>query len=330
MLRKIIISLLALVAISGITVWILFERADVEHSVLDADARSSASGQFVELSDGVTHYELGGPEGGQVVVLIHGFSVPGYIWDTTFAALADAGFRVLRFDAFGRGHSDRPAVDYDGALFERQVLELVDTLELSGPVDLVGLSMGGAVSARVAANSPERIRRLVFVDPTTRGIPAPGMPQVLGEIYIGVNAVPTMAEGQLTDFLYPENYPDWVDRYRGQMQYEGFRRAIVSTIYHFLPEDHFANFARLSEHDIPIMLIWGKQDRVLDISGAATLQGILDLEFLPVDEAGHLPHIEQSEHVNPAIAEFLGTNAGDAGGAQGSIPELQIKPKRLK
>ena len=310
MLRKIIVGLLALVAIFGITVWVLFERADVEHGALDAEARASASGQFVGLSDGVTHYELGGPEDGQVVVLIHGFSVPGYIWDTTFGALADAGFRVLRFDAFGRGYSDRPAVDYDGALFERQVLELVDALELSGPVDLVGLSMGGAVSARIAANSPERIRRLVLVDPATTAVPAPSMPQVLGELYMGITAVPTMAEGQLTDFLHPENYPDWVDRYRVQMQYEGFRRAIVSTIYHFLPEDHLANYARLSKHDIPVMLVWGKQDRVLDISGAETLQGVLDLEFLAVDGAGHLPHIEQPETVNPAIAGFLKTHAG--------------------
>ena len=118
-----------------------------------------------------------------------------------------------------------------------------------------------------------------------------------------------MAEGQLSDFLHPENYPGWVDRYRMQMQYEGFRRAIVSTIYHFLPEDHLKNYARLSEHDIPVMLIWGKQDRVLDISGAETLQRVLDLEFLAVDEAGHLPHIEQSEYVNPAILEFLMTEA---------------------
>jgi pimeloyl-ACP methyl ester carboxylesterase len=311
MLRKIIISLLALVALAGITVWILFERADVENSVLDAQARSSTTGQFVELSDGITHYELGGPEEGQVVVLIHGFSVPYYIWDTTFATLADAGFRVLRYDAFGRGYSDRPAIDYDGVLFERQLLELVDALELPGPVDLVGLSMGGAVVARIAANNPPRIRRLVLVDPTTKATPAPNMPQMLGEIYIGINAVPTMAEGQMADFLYPENYPDWADRYRGQMQYEGFRQAIVSTLYHFFAEDHFANFARLSEHDIPVMLIWGKQDRVLDISGATALQEVLDFEFLPVDEAGHLPHIEQSEQVNPAIAEFLGNEASD-------------------
>jgi pimeloyl-ACP methyl ester carboxylesterase len=314
-LRKLVITLLVLFMTASIAVWILFERADVENSVMDASARSTAPGLFVELSDGVTRYEIGGPEEGQVVLLIHGFSVPSYIWDTTFAALSDSGFKVVRFDAFGRGYSDRPDVDYNGDLFERQVIELLDALELSEPADLVGLSMGGAVSARVAANNSERIRRLVFVDPTTRAWQAPGMPELIGEIYFRINNVPGMAEGQLTDFLYPENYPDWVGRYREQMRYMGFGRAISSTIYHFGPEDHFANFARLAEHDFPIMLIWGKQDRVLDISGAAALQEILDLEFLPVDEAGHLPHIEQSGVVNPAIAEFLGTDPEEAGGA---------------
>ena len=315
MLRKIVISLLVLLVTAGIAVWILFERADIEHGVLDASTRSSASGQFVELGDGVTHYEIGGPAEGQVVVLIHGFSVPSYIWDTTFLALTDSGFRVVRFDAFGRGYSDRPDVDYDGTLFERQVIELLDALKVSDPVDLVGLSMGGAVSARVAANNSDRIRRLVFIDPLTLGRPAPDMPELIGEIYFRINNVPGMAEGQLSDFLYPENYPDWVERYREQMRYKGFGQAISSTIYHFIPEDHFANFSRLAEHDIPVMLIWGKQDRVLEISGAAALQEILDLEFLPVDEAGHLPHIEQSGLVNPAIAEFLGVNPEEAGGA---------------
>ena len=305
MLRKLALILLGLLLASGGVVWILFERANTEQSVLDAEARSSATGQFIHLSDGITHYELGGPEDGQVVVLIHGFSVPGYIWDTTFAALTQNGFRVLRFDTFGRGYSDRPDVDYNGVLFERQILELIDTLGLSEPVDLVGLSMGGPVSARVAANNPERVRRLILVDPATVAVPAPGLPEWLGEIYMGITAFPKMAEGQSEDFLHPQNYPDWADRYRVQMQYEGFRRAIVSTIYHFLPEDHLAYYETLSKHDIPVMLIWGKQDTVVDISGAAKLQEVIDLKFLPVDEAGHLPHIEQSALVNRAIIEFL-------------------------
>ena len=64
----------------------------------------------MRLSDGFTHYELGGPPTGHLVVLAAGFSVPYYIWDPTFSALTEAGVRVLRYDYYGRGFSDRPDV----------------------------------------------------------------------------------------------------------------------------------------------------------------------------------------------------------------------------
>ena len=60
-----------------------------ESQVLDAEARSSAPGRFVDLPDGVVHYEMGGPLNAQTVVLVHGFSVPYYIWDPTFEALVE-------------------------------------------------------------------------------------------------------------------------------------------------------------------------------------------------------------------------------------------------
>ena len=49
-----------------------------ERRELDAAARRDADGQFVSLSDGITHYELGGPKEGPPVVLVHGFSAVSY------------------------------------------------------------------------------------------------------------------------------------------------------------------------------------------------------------------------------------------------------------
>jgi len=94
-----------------------------EHLVLDARVREALPGKTAWLADGVTYYEIAGQPGGQPVILIHGFSVPNFIWDPTFAALAAAGFRVLRYDLFGRGYSDRPKARYDKALFVRQLAE---------------------------------------------------------------------------------------------------------------------------------------------------------------------------------------------------------------
>ncbi len=63
-----------------------------ETKVLDAEARASAPGQFIAGSDGLIQYEMAGPVESQTVVLIPGFSIPYYLWDPTFRALAAAGF----------------------------------------------------------------------------------------------------------------------------------------------------------------------------------------------------------------------------------------------
>ena len=140
---------------------------DPERKDLDQHARDLLGGSYLRLSQGVVHYELDGPVHGETLVLVHGFSVPGYIWDNTFRYFTDAGYRVLRFDLYGRGYSDRPDVAYDGALFVQQLHELVTALELPQPFNLVGLSMGGPIAARYAHEHAPSVRRLALVAPLT-------------------------------------------------------------------------------------------------------------------------------------------------------------------
>ena len=94
MFRKIGWVFAALILLAAIVLVVLLQRADTESSALDDGARGLAPGLFVELPDGWTHYDVAGPESGQVLILVHGFSVPYYIWDSTFETLAAAGFRV--------------------------------------------------------------------------------------------------------------------------------------------------------------------------------------------------------------------------------------------
>ena len=112
--------------------------------------RRSLPGSFITLSAGVTYYELAGQLDWSLVVLIHGLSVPSYIWEPTFKALARAGFCVLRFDLFGRGYSDRPKAAYTLTFFVNQLCELLETLNLRQSLSVVGLSMGGPVAADFA------------------------------------------------------------------------------------------------------------------------------------------------------------------------------------
>src|SRR5512138_1528004 len=142
--------------------------------------RKEASGSFVQLSDGFTHYELSNPDAEPTVVLAHGFSVPCFVYDPTFEFLTQAGFRVLRYDLFGRGFSDRPNTRYNIDLFVRQLADLLDALRFTRPVSLVGLSTGGPITAVFTARFPSRVNKLVLIDPVgAKPLPYAGLLKVV-------------------------------------------------------------------------------------------------------------------------------------------------------
>ncbi|MBP9926616.1 MAG: alpha/beta hydrolase, partial [Cyclobacteriaceae bacterium] len=106
----------------------------VDHETIEKNAefRSTiASGDFVKSSAGNTYYEIANKDADTVLVLVHGFSVPSYIWDSTYYAAQQRGYGVLRYDVYGRGYSDNPDVAYDGALYSEQLHELLDALKIT-------------------------------------------------------------------------------------------------------------------------------------------------------------------------------------------------------
>lgn len=279
---------------------------DPETEVLDAEARRQASGQFVQLASGITHYELAGPRDGFPVVMIHGGSVPYYVWDETFGDLVQAGFRVLRYDQFGRGFSDRPDVVYDRELLEGQLAQLLDAVGIEGPVPLIGVSMGGGLAVSFTDSHPQRVRALVLEDPLNRSIDVAGLDlPLVGPWLMAVNVAPAMPEDQMNDFYHPERFPHWVERYREQMRYRGFRRATLSIYRNYIGIDFRKLFARVGRLGLPTLLIWGQEDRVIPFSDSAAVRELLSPEFLAVPEAGHLAHKERPDLVDGAVVAFL-------------------------
>ena len=102
-IKRILVLLFAVIVLAGIYYWVKFLINNQETKTMNASARKNTSGQFIELSGGITHYESGGVDTGKVIILVHGFSVPYYIWDGTYDSLVKAGFHVIRYDEFGRG-----------------------------------------------------------------------------------------------------------------------------------------------------------------------------------------------------------------------------------
>jgi pimeloyl-ACP methyl ester carboxylesterase len=282
-----------------------------ETRVLDDRARASLPGSFIRLPLGWVHYELAGPEDGQPVALVHGFSLPMYTWDPTVPALAAAGLRVLRFDLYGRGFSDRPKCVYDLALFDRQILDLLDGLDLHTPVDLIGLSMGGPVAATFTARHPERVRRLGLFD--TAGFSTQNRQDtslvklpVLGEIAFAVAGSRILPAGQRDDLYHPERCPEIVSRFYEQMHFTGFKRAILSTLRADALGDITPTFRQVGEQRRPTLLIHGQEDTTFPVEQCARLCELIPTaELHVIPDAGHIAHYEHPEVVNPLLIEFL-------------------------
>jgi pimeloyl-ACP methyl ester carboxylesterase len=276
---------------------------------LDDAARQAAGGSFVQLAEGRTHYDLSGPPDGPRVLLVHGFSVPAYIWDSTVVALTAAGYRVARYDTWGRGYSDRPDVAYDLDLFARQLEGVLDSLGWREPVDLVGLSFGGPITATFTRRHPDRVRTLTLVDPAAG--PTGMMPWYLRLPWLGERlwqglAVPGMADGQLSDFVEPALWPDWPDRYRGQMQFRGFGRSLLRTRLALGGSNTDTLYAAVGATGRPVHLIWGTLDQTVAVTWADSVRAAIpQAQYLPVEGAGHLPHMERSALVHGAMDAFF-------------------------
>jgi pimeloyl-ACP methyl ester carboxylesterase len=282
-----------------------------ETKELNEATRKQAGGSFITLTGGVTHYELGGPENGKPVVLVHGFSTPYFIFDTTFEFLVNSGFRVLRYDLIGRGYSDRPHVDYNIQLFVRQLKELLDALGLE-KVNLVGLSMGGPITAAFISQNPERVRRHVLIDPAgaTR-VALPPMLEALkipifGELAFGLFGSVRMVKGIASDMLDQETVAYFQNQYKVQMQFKGFKRAILSTIRNNMLESFYETYLHVGKLQKPTLLFWGIDDKTIPFeTSKVILQAIPHAEFHAIENCGHIPHYEKPGVVNPILLEFL-------------------------
>lgn len=282
-----------------------------ERKELDEAARIAAGGQFIQLKQGMVHYEIAGEADRPLVVLVHGFSTPSYIWDPTFEALVQSGYRVLRFDLYGRGFSDRPIADYDLNLFTGQVEDLLAILQIDQPVHLMGLSMGGPIAAAYAGRHPDMIRSLTLIDPLVTNIfqssvfplNIPGV----GEYLMAVVMEPfVLPQSQTGDLIHPENFPDWENQYRVQTQYKGFGRAVLSTMRCIAREDTLAIYRDLGEKNIPILILRGTKDQTISANDIEILRSYLPhAQFHPISEAGHIPHYEKPDAVNPILINFL-------------------------
>ena len=285
-----------------------------ESVVKDADFRASIDLEpdeaFIELSEGFTYYRMTARDQCDTPdVLVHGFSVPSYIWEPTYDFLAGKGRCVIMLDLYGRGFSDNPDVAYTDTLFATQVLEILDALGVER-ASFFGLSNGGRVVSQIAGLAPARVTRLVYVASSgfrdvTRAADTSVSQDEIDELIEKYSELPA---GQLSDFKDPTNFQDWDDKYAELLVHKGFARALISTRKNHDSEELDRIHASLQTSNIPVATIWGDSDTVVVYAGFADkIERLLPKrqEFF-ITDSGHLPHMENSDQFEAALTTILG------------------------
>jgi pimeloyl-ACP methyl ester carboxylesterase len=279
---------------------------------LSESARAGLPGAFVRLSRGFAHYELTGPEGGEPVVLVSGLSVPYSTWERNASFLATSGFRVLRYDHFGRGYSDRPrSAGYGLELYVEQLIEILGELGLESPLNLVGLSMGGPVVAAAAARIPSRTRSVALVDPLYEW-PAPSASGRLllipgiGDAVMALAGPRILAQGQSGDYFDPASCAEFLPSYIAAFRYRGISRAVLKTMRSIPSWPIGAAYESFGRLGIPTFLLWGRMDATIPLEQSERLlAAVPGAELRVIEQAGHVPHWEKADEVNASLVEFL-------------------------
>ena len=182
-------------------------------------------------------------------------------------------------------------------------------MQITQPIDLAGLSYGGSVVTSFADRFPDRVRSLIYVDPSFWSPYPVTALQKMPRVWNYLTAIfeeRWWADLQLDDFLRPERFPDWPDRYKVQMQYRGFRRAQYSTAVANADIDQAPQLKRVGEHPRPVIVFWGKEDQAVPFEFSSTLlEAMPRARLVPVESSGHLPQWEQPDVVHPALIDFL-------------------------
>jgi pimeloyl-ACP methyl ester carboxylesterase len=278
---------------------------------LDDEARARAPGAFVELSDGQVHYAWHGPSDGAVAVLIHGYSMSSFVWAGLLEPLTRAGFRVLAYDNYGRGFSDRPDADNDTALFDRQLSELLASQGVDEPINLVGYSMGGAIATYFTAHHSDKVAKLGLIAPAGFPVHTPFVAKLLTVPFLGDWLMALVGKGTLLERIAePENQgraiPDLARRYEVQMQYDGYLRSLLSTLRHYPLNDMEAEYGSVGAAKIPVLAIWGDEDPVVPPANATYLvQAIPHAKIVWVAGGTHAVTYSEPEFVSAALVEFF-------------------------
>ncbi len=265
------------------------------------------SSRRINLANGTSLHVREGGEGSPTTLLIHGWAVPGTVWDPVLERWPAGSGRVIAPDLRGTGFSSKPR---DGYALEDDVADVLALIDELGLKDfaLVGHSKGGTIAQRVALERPALIRKLVLLCP----VPASGVPLDDGTIgYFRSLCGPREGLQQLivmTTAKPPE--PALL-----KTLVESMASVAVESLLGGFDAWRTANFGdRIAEIKAPTVVVGCGGDPVLTpaMLNELVADKIPGAKFQVIPGVGHYPQIESPDELTRVLVELVGSDASAA------------------
>ncbi|MFH1560122.1 MAG: alpha/beta fold hydrolase [Chloroflexota bacterium] len=271
-----------------------------------------AEHHFVTVDRIRTHYVAAGE--GPPLLLLHGLIANLMAWAPNIGPLSQK-FTVYALDFPGRGDSDKPNIDYrvpTGARFIRKFMEVLGIERAS----LAGCSMGGMVALRTALDFPNLVDKLVLVSAAGLGreltwsVRMMSLP-LLGELLESLSLRGTRAS--LRNIFYDHSLiqDGFLQEIHRTRRLPGAKQAALKMIRGAVGLRGLHKQWIMTEHlkhlNIPVLIVWGAQDRIIPVSHAYNAaRNAPGVKLHVFDRCGHWPQIEKSAEFNQTVLDFLG------------------------
>ncbi|MAT40890.1 MAG: hypothetical protein CL609_01015 [Anaerolineaceae bacterium] len=284
------------------------------HDTVPVEDIITAPSQLIELDHFTAHVRVLG-SGEQKIVLLHGFGSTLNTWNDMQLALAK-NMQVISMDLPGYGltranEKNLAASNYDIYNRAEFVIEILDTLDIKKAV-FVGNSAGGKLAAYIAANYPERVDKLILVDPAIFG---GGIPPFLSPLFHTPqmdHLGPLFARFFIKQWVnlvcnnrhHPEdNLEDWLNTYQQPQLIHDWDVELWKQIQYsagVLPE------SVLMSIQIPTLVLNGEFDQIVKEEDSRKVQYLIGgAEFQLIPNSAHLPQEENPAALVQLIADFI-------------------------
>ncbi|MBN1532607.1 MAG: alpha/beta hydrolase [Spirochaetes bacterium] len=308
-MKKALISLsVALGALAVILVGVYYLLPGAVLGVMVKAMRLNAGVELKTVTvEGMTWPYLEGGTG-DTVLIIHGFGAEKDMWGELLPALTKK-YRVIAPDLPGFGENSRnPSADYSIPAQAERVHAFAQKIGLKR-FNLIGHSMGGAISAYYASLYPETVGGLVLMNSFGLRTPLVSDGEVLlkkGKRFLLYRNESQYDRTMGIVFLHPPALPSHFKRYLAAIGAKNFQ--VHSRIFDSLSREGFDFLrSRLPMIKARTLVLWGEKDRVFDVSCAAEYcKGIRSCRAVVVPESGHMVFMDTPAESIAAVTAFLG------------------------